>query len=457
MGPGVGLEVGNSIYFDMPADQFAYWNTDDAGREMVRIADSQRAHRLPALVRRPGHHARQAAGRWRNWPGTTAGCRSGSTMAPHRRTSARTSCTDTAMSPAMRPTMPTLRCDYGVDYVWRGRVTSIIGQDMPAHVCAGYSARGILWPRVGRCCKEAVKQAIGRWPETRSTPCTGPTRRCGRLRCGIGGRPMSSCAAIRIGAASVAATRADTSANVLTDRFLDRLVERGGTCILYTHLGKIDDPRVPFNPEGGGRHFGGWPTVSRRARFWSRRRGGCWAIAVRFARSRCDSRQDRKGVSHRREYPDKRRDWPRELSRTDLDGLTFYVSDPRDGSSDRRWAGGRELFSEIPPITRAAPVSLCPGRAAGVSRHMTRRLYVSGTQFRRCCSACPRRRQGNRDQNAAASVPFRRRLRRRRWHVSPGSSCCCLCGLAGGCDVIGPEMAVLLRGQGCEILLTGPI
>ena len=36
MGPGVGLEVGNSIYFDMPPDQFAYWNTDDAGREMVR-------------------------------------------------------------------------------------------------------------------------------------------------------------------------------------------------------------------------------------------------------------------------------------------------------------------------------------------------------------------------------------------------------------------------------------
>ncbi len=31
MGPGVGLEVGNSVYFDMPPNQFAYWNTDDAG------------------------------------------------------------------------------------------------------------------------------------------------------------------------------------------------------------------------------------------------------------------------------------------------------------------------------------------------------------------------------------------------------------------------------------------
>jgi len=36
IGRGVGLEVGNSIYFDMPADQFAYWTTDDAGRDMIR-------------------------------------------------------------------------------------------------------------------------------------------------------------------------------------------------------------------------------------------------------------------------------------------------------------------------------------------------------------------------------------------------------------------------------------
>ena len=37
MGTGVNLEVGNSIYFDMPANQFAYWNTDDAGRAMIRM------------------------------------------------------------------------------------------------------------------------------------------------------------------------------------------------------------------------------------------------------------------------------------------------------------------------------------------------------------------------------------------------------------------------------------
>jgi hypothetical protein len=34
---------------------------------------------------------------------------------------------------------------------------------------------------------------------------------------------------------------------VLTDGMLDRLIKRGGACILYTHLGKIDSPSVPFN------------------------------------------------------------------------------------------------------------------------------------------------------------------------------------------------------------------
>src|SRR5207253_3793143 len=36
MGPGVGLEVGNSIYFDMPPGHFSYWNTSDENREKIR-------------------------------------------------------------------------------------------------------------------------------------------------------------------------------------------------------------------------------------------------------------------------------------------------------------------------------------------------------------------------------------------------------------------------------------
>ena len=36
---------------------------------------------------------------------------------------------------------------------------------------------------------------------------------------------------------------------VLTEEMLNRLITRGGICILYTHLGKIDNPEIPFGPE----------------------------------------------------------------------------------------------------------------------------------------------------------------------------------------------------------------
>ena len=35
-GRGVDLEVGNSIYFDMPAGHLSYWNADDAVRSRLR-------------------------------------------------------------------------------------------------------------------------------------------------------------------------------------------------------------------------------------------------------------------------------------------------------------------------------------------------------------------------------------------------------------------------------------
>jgi hypothetical protein len=45
--------------------------------------------------------------------------------------------------------------------------------------------------------------------------------------------------------------RGDEIEQVLTPRFLDRLVERRASCILYTHLGKLDRNRNQraFSPE----------------------------------------------------------------------------------------------------------------------------------------------------------------------------------------------------------------
>ncbi|MBP2675549.1 MAG: hypothetical protein H6Q84_2389, partial [Deltaproteobacteria bacterium] len=37
MGQGLGLEIGNTMYFDMPENQFSYWNSSEGGREAVRM------------------------------------------------------------------------------------------------------------------------------------------------------------------------------------------------------------------------------------------------------------------------------------------------------------------------------------------------------------------------------------------------------------------------------------
>ncbi|OHB76613.1 MAG: hypothetical protein A2Z25_06115 [Planctomycetes bacterium RBG_16_55_9] len=113
---------------------------------------------------------------------------------------------------------------------------------------------------------------------------------------------------------------------VLTDEFLTRLVEREGTCILYTHLGKIDDPEVPFNKRAvtafrrlaeefcTGRILG--TTTQRLLEYRRAVRETGWTITQ-------DANHDHIAVQTQSDDNISRR-----LCEADLAGLTFYVSDP---------------------------------------------------------------------------------------------------------------------------------
>lgn len=237
MGPGVGLEVGNTIYFDMPRDQFAYWNTDDAGREMIR-----------ALIR-SGHidclhsfgdlaTSREHAGRALDEL-DRHGCRL-SVWVDHG-TAVTNFGSDIMQGHGDEPGHPAyhadLTCGFGIQYAWRGRVTSITGQEVPGRL------RGIFNPAhpvaSGKTfAKEAIKRGLARRGHEKyamhgSNRLTRDVRlRDGRpvvefMRCNPHWGGVSSC------------DRAGGLGEVLTREFLDRLVERRGACILYTHLGKI--------------------------------------------------------------------------------------------------------------------------------------------------------------------------------------------------------------------------
>ena len=245
MGPGVGLEVGNSIYFDMAPGQFAYWNTDDAGREMVRrlirsghidclhsFGDlaTARQHAARALEELTRHDCRLQV--WIDH-GTAATNFDPVIMHGH------------GDEPGHEAYHADLTTQYGIQYVWRGRVTSITGQDVPATSAGIFrwrhpvgSSRTLL--------KETVKRKLAQTGHAKYAM-HGPnhTLRPATLRDGHSVYEFMRCNPHWGGVSSCDQGR--HIGDVLTDEFLNRLVERGGTCVLYTHLGKVDDARVPFN------------------------------------------------------------------------------------------------------------------------------------------------------------------------------------------------------------------
>jgi hypothetical protein len=337
MGPGVGLEVGNSIYFDMPPDQFAYWNTDDAGREMVRRlirsghVDCLHSYGDLAATRADAGRALDELARH--------DCRievwiDHSTAPTNFGADIMRGSGDVAWHPAYHADLTT---GQGVRFVWRGRVTSVIGQESPASL-GGLWTAGHPIASAQTVLKEACKQTLSRLGSRkyrmhapndaiRKTALRDGTKVHEFLRCNPHWGGVSSCETARgIG-------------QVLTEAMLNRLVSREGVCILYTHLGKVDDPRVPFGPSAVAafrrlaeahregkvlvtttRRLLGFLRTIRELPFEVRTTQDGLRIAVETGAASAETCRDQ-GVS-------------------DLDGVTFYVPEP---GSARLTINGREI------------------------------------------------------------------------------------------------------------------
>jgi hypothetical protein len=237
MGPGVGLEVGNSIYFDMPPGQFAYWTTDDAGRDLARALirsghidclhsygdlATTRAHAVRVLEELERHQLSLKVWIDHAQAATNFGA---DIMQGHG---------DEPGHPAYHADL-TLR--HGIRYVWRGRVTSVIGQDrsvgllgLPSALCPRSSASALL--------KEAAKQTLGRLGSRKyRVHARNRLLNPSHLR---DGQPTVEF--LRCNPHPAGVDAGDTGVGigeVLSARFLDQLVARAGACLLYTHLGKL--------------------------------------------------------------------------------------------------------------------------------------------------------------------------------------------------------------------------
>lgn len=340
MGEGVGLEVGNTIYFDMPSDQFAYHTTDDRGREMIRALirsghidclhsfgdfATTRDHAARAIDELARHDCRLQV--WIDHAvapsnlGADIMCGLG----------------DVPGSPVYHAD---LLSDYGIGYVWRGRVTSVIGQDVPRSLGRLFTLRHPI-ASARTLAKEAVKGVLGRRdPDGSSKYAMHGPNALTRIITLRDGRPMTEF--IRFNPHYRGVDRADTArgiAEVLTDDMLDCLVDRGGIGILYTHLGKVVRPEEPFE-EATRRAFrrlaeyerSGRILVTTTRRLLGYRQAREYAVVqvaqgVDGTRIRVRRPADRPGVC---------------LTPEDLDGLTFYVDHPErvlfdlDGRGDVR-------------------------------------------------------------------------------------------------------------------------
>lgn len=355
MGPGVGLELGNSIYFDMAPGQFSYWNTDEAGREMLRALmrsghiDCLHSYGELATTR---DHARRALDEL-----ARHGCRLG-VWVDHA-TAPSNLGADIMQGHGDEPGHEAYHSDLtttaGVRYVWRGRVTSMIGQnalpDLGGLFRIGHPLRSSC-----TVAKEWVKRALARRGSKKyAMHAANEVLRPIRLRDGAIVYEFLRCNPHWGGVSS-----GDTAAgigDVLTEAFLRRLVEREGVCVLYTHLGKAREPRTPFGEVAiaafrrladGFRRGEILVTTTRRLLGFCRA-----AREVSFTASR-----EGKGLRIDLDTTTRGPLSDGGPGACDLDGLTFYV---RESDSVRVTLNGREMTDIVhnpPDHTGRRSVSL---------------------------------------------------------------------------------------------------
>jgi len=287
MGPGVGLEIGNSIHFEVPPNEFSYWNASAADREKIRALirsghidclhsygdlATTRAHAGRALDELVKHECKISVWVDHAHGPTNFGA---DIMRGHG---------DELGHPAYHAD---LTLSYGIRHVWRGRVTSVIGQDRP------FSLRSIATPShpfasARTLAKEVVKQVLARQGHAKYRAHAGnPLVVETSLRDGQPVREFIRCNPSWGGVSCH--DRGDAIHEVLNRRFLDRLVERGGPCILYTHLGKLDHGAIKhqFSPSVveafrllAGYHQAGKLRVTTTARLLNAHDSSCSEIPV---------------------------------------------------------------------------------------------------------------------------------------------------------------------------------
>lgn len=235
-GNGVGLEVGNTIYFDMAENQFSYWNAGekdrDRVRQLIKSGHIDCLHSFGDLAT-----SRDDAERALNEL-EKHNCKV-EVWIDHGR--AVTNFGPDIMKGegdliGSRAYHADLTVAYGIKYIWCGRVTSVVGQN------ARRSLKGI-WncghpiASSRTCLKEGVKGLLARAGSSKYNM-HGTNKVIKKVRLRDGQEVFEF---IRSNPYWGGISEGDSSneiAEIINERMLSLLKKREGIWILYTHLGK---------------------------------------------------------------------------------------------------------------------------------------------------------------------------------------------------------------------------
>ena len=248
LGKGVGLEVGNTIYFDMPEHNFSYTNTDDDGRQKIhKLIESGHIDCLHSF----GDFVNDRALIEKHWNTIQAGKRKIEVWVDHAQAPTNLD-NDIMQGQGAEIEKPAYHSDLTIQsgtlaFIWKGRVTSCVAQNVKR------SYRAIFNPKhVKTSIKTIVIEFIKGWfarfgSEKYAMHKNNKVLRKSTLVDGTEVNEFMRCNPAWGGVSCFDQTRGIH--HILTKSVLDILVNKEGCSILYSHLGKVHSVTEPFTNE----------------------------------------------------------------------------------------------------------------------------------------------------------------------------------------------------------------
>ena len=248
LGKGVGLEVGNTIYFDMPEHNFSYTNTDDDGRQKIhQLIESGHIDCLHSF----GDFVNDRTLIEKHWNAIQAGKRKIEVWVDHAQAPTNLD-NDIMQGQGAEPGKPAYHCDLTVQsgllpFIWKGRVTSCVAQNAKRSYRAVFNKQQIK-ASLKTMMLEFIKGWLARFGNIkyvmhkdnkvlRKSTLVDDTNINEFMRCNPAWGGVSCF------------DQARGIHNVLTKKVLDTLVDKEGCSILYSHLGKVHSVTEPFTDE----------------------------------------------------------------------------------------------------------------------------------------------------------------------------------------------------------------